>query len=79
MRTLCIKTTQCLFWEHYVSDPKRVEFILDYMVGAYFGVIKHWMIDDMPYSPQEMATFHTSLHSVELMDLLKLFMADELT
>lgn len=46
-----------------VSDPKIVEFIVDHAVGSHFHMIKHWVLEDMPYTPKEMAALYTSLHS----------------
>ncbi len=46
-----------------VSDPKIIEFIVDHVVGSHFHMIKHWMLEEMPYTPREMAVLHTSLHS----------------
>ena len=47
-----------------VPDPKLIEFVVDHIVGSHFHVIKHWMLDGMPYSPKEMAHLHLSLHSI---------------
>jgi len=47
-----------------VSDPKIVEFIVDHAVGSHFHMIKHWVLEDMPYTPKEMAILYTSLHSI---------------
>lgn len=47
-----------------VSDPKLVEFIVDHAVGSHFHMIKHWVLEDMPYTPKQMAALYTSLHSV---------------
>lgn len=46
-----------------VNDPKLVEFIVDHTVGSHFHMIKHWMMEEMPYTPKEMAVLYTSLHS----------------
>src|SRR5690606_36307983 len=46
-----------------VSDPKLIEFIVDHAVGSHFHMIKHWMMEEMPYTPREMAKLYTSLHS----------------
>jgi len=47
-----------------VSDPKLVEFIVDHAVGSHFHMIKHWVLEDMPYTPKQMAVLYTSLHSI---------------
>ena len=50
--------------EIQVNDPKIVEFIVDYAVGSHFHMIKHWLMEEMPYSPKEMARLYSSLHSI---------------
>jgi AcrR family transcriptional regulator len=47
-----------------VSDPKLVEFIVDHVVGSHFHMMKHWVLEEMPYTPKQMAILYTSLHSV---------------
>jgi AcrR family transcriptional regulator len=45
------------------SGPLPAEFVLRYMSAAYVGLIRWWLEEDMPYTPEEIATKLTWLYS----------------
>jgi AcrR family transcriptional regulator len=55
-----------------VKDPKILEFVVDHSVGSTFHMIKHWMLEDMPYTPKQMAALSVSLHSFNSPETLAL-------
>lgn len=38
------------------TGPISTEFVLNYIAAAYMGVIRWWIKNEMPYSPEEMAS-----------------------
>jgi AcrR family transcriptional regulator len=46
------------------SGPVPIEMVLQFIASAYVGLIQWWLDQDMPYTPEEMASFFIELYSM---------------
>ncbi len=50
-----------------VIEPKLLEYYIDLVAGSTFHVMKHWIEDDMPYSPEEMSKIYIYFNNSDIM------------
>ncbi|NIM93916.1 MAG: TetR family transcriptional regulator [Anaerolineales bacterium] len=48
----------------FPTGPVPIEMVLHFIASAYVGLIQWWLENDMPYDPEEMASFIVDLYSV---------------
>ncbi|MBV1880855.1 MAG: TetR/AcrR family transcriptional regulator [Pseudomonadales bacterium] len=50
-----------------IDDPGYLEYAVEHVTGSGYHVMKRWLLNGMPYTPEEMSKIHSHLMSFPLL------------